>query len=64
MGFFVRAVVYGFGFSLGAAIYKRVSDQLGIEKKEQPATEQQQRGTPPPADAGNGTVGADADMLA
>lgn len=32
MGIFVRAVVYGFGFSLGAALYKRVSDRLGLDK--------------------------------
>lgn len=32
MGIFVRAVVYGFGFSLGAALYKKVSSQLGLEE--------------------------------
>ncbi len=34
MGVFVRAVVTGFGFSLGAAIFKRLSKQLGLEEKE------------------------------
>ena len=32
MGVLVRAVVYGFGFSLGAALYKKVSSQLGLEE--------------------------------
>jgi hypothetical protein len=31
MKFFVRAVVSGFGFSLGAALYKKVSDRFGLE---------------------------------
>jgi hypothetical protein len=39
MKFFVRAVVSGFGFSLGAAIYKKVSTRLGLE--DQPANQKQ-----------------------
>ena len=31
MGMLVRAVVWGFGFSLGAALYKQVSDKLGVD---------------------------------
>lgn len=31
MGIFARAVVTGFGFSLGSALFKRVSKQLGLE---------------------------------
>ena len=34
MGVFVRAVVYGFGFSLGVELFKRVSSQLGLETQE------------------------------
>ncbi len=32
MGVLVRAVVYGFGFSLGAALYRKVSSQLGLDE--------------------------------
>jgi len=63
MGFFVRAIVYGFGFSLGAALYKRASEQLGIDKTAEPGKEQE-RATPPPADAGNGNGNAPTDALA
>ena len=31
MGTLARAVITGFGFSLGAALYKRFSKQLGFE---------------------------------
>ncbi|MBK9037008.1 MAG: hypothetical protein IPL61_38120 [Myxococcales bacterium] len=31
MQIFVRAVVTGFAFSLGAALFKKVSKQLGLE---------------------------------
>ena len=54
MGLLVRAVVYGFGFSVGVALYKRLSDQLGLDKGEQPQ-EQQPRTAPPPVEnAGDG----------
>jgi len=33
MGVFVRAVVTGFGFSLGASLFKRLSKRLGMEKE-------------------------------
>lgn len=41
MNVFVRAVVSGFGFSLGAALYKRVSGRLGLDesKKDEPDPE-------------------------
>lgn len=45
MGVFVRAVVYGFGFSLGAALFKRVSSQLGFEDAP-PADAKASRSTP------------------
>jgi hypothetical protein len=32
MGIFVRAIVTGFGFSLGKALFDRVSGQLGFDK--------------------------------
>ncbi|HEV8323032.1 MAG TPA: hypothetical protein VG389_15565 [Myxococcota bacterium] len=38
MGMFWRAVIIGFGFSLGAAIFKRVAPHLGLEdQKDDPA---------------------------
>ncbi len=37
MNIFVRAVITGFGLSVGAALYKRVSKQLGLEGDDQPA---------------------------
>ncbi len=46
MGIFVRAIVTGFGFSLGKALFDRVSAQLGFEKSDE--------STPDP-------TGADAD---
>jgi hypothetical protein len=33
MQLFVRAVVTGFAFSLGAALYKKVSKQLGLDER-------------------------------
>jgi hypothetical protein len=30
MTFFVRAVVYGFALSLGAALFKKVQDRIGL----------------------------------
>ncbi|MBT8491725.1 MAG: hypothetical protein KJO07_01585 [Deltaproteobacteria bacterium] len=32
MNVFVRAVVSGFGFSLGAALYKRAAKRFGMEE--------------------------------
>jgi len=33
--FFARAVVTGFGLSLGAALFKRVQEQLGLDDKDE-----------------------------
>jgi hypothetical protein len=33
MGIFVRAVISGFGFSLGSALFKQVSGRLGLDDK-------------------------------
>jgi hypothetical protein len=33
MGLLVRAVVTGFGLSIGAALYKKVAKQLGLDEK-------------------------------
>jgi hypothetical protein len=30
MGIFVRAIITGFGFSLGAALFKKVAKDLGL----------------------------------
>ncbi|HWM87182.1 MAG TPA: hypothetical protein VNO33_15130 [Kofleriaceae bacterium] len=41
MNVFLRAVVTGFGFSLGAALFRKVSDRLGLgdkSKDESPET--------------------------
>jgi hypothetical protein len=59
MGLFVRAVVYGFGFSVGVALYKRLSDQLGLEKSDQ-QREQPQTAPPPVGSAGDGGKPANA----
>jgi hypothetical protein len=32
MGVFVRAVISGFGFSLGAALFKKLSRTIGFEE--------------------------------
>jgi hypothetical protein len=40
MNIFARAVISGFGFSLGAALFKKVSDKLGLgESKSSSAAE-------------------------
>lgn len=46
MGTFIRAVVTGFGFSLGSALYKKVSKRLGLEEGESDK--------PPPDDKDDG----------
>jgi hypothetical protein len=33
MNVFVRAVVTGFGFSLGAALFRKVANKLGLDDK-------------------------------
>lgn len=44
MNTFIRAVVSGFGFSLGAALYKKVSRRLGLDEES--------KNEPPPDAAG------------
>ncbi|MBL9018812.1 MAG: hypothetical protein JNL83_31790 [Myxococcales bacterium] len=39
MQFFAKAVITGFGLSLGAALYKKVAKQLGFEEEDK-ASEQ------------------------
>ncbi|HLL23846.1 MAG TPA: hypothetical protein VK427_17025 [Kofleriaceae bacterium] len=47
MMFFARAVVTGFGLSLGSALFKKVQKQLGLDDKAAAPDEtvQQERGT-------------------
>jgi hypothetical protein len=37
MQILIRAVITGFGLSIGAALYKKVARQLGLEEPEEPA---------------------------
>lgn len=39
MKILVRAVISGFGFSLGAALFKKVSDKLGLGEEKPSARE-------------------------
>ena len=57
MNLFVRGVVYGFAFSLGAALFKRVQDQLGLPAEEKASSNGQQAPTP---DDGGDDGGGDA----
>ena len=43
MMFFARAVVTGFGLSLGAAIFKKIQKQLGLDEKTDKATDEMDR---------------------
>ncbi|HET6613799.1 MAG TPA: hypothetical protein VFG83_17495 [Kofleriaceae bacterium] len=43
MRIFIRAVISGFGFSLGAALYKRASKKLGLDDAKPEATAQGDR---------------------
>ncbi len=40
MGIFARAVVTGFAFSLGAALFKKVSKKLGLEEAKDEAAKE------------------------
>ena len=44
MRFFVRAVVSGFGFSLGSALFKRVSDRMGLSDESEDSSEAEDGG--------------------
>jgi len=37
MSIFLRAVINGFGFSLGVALFKRIAAELGLDEKEEKA---------------------------
>jgi hypothetical protein len=40
MMFFARAVVTGFGLSLGSALFKKVQKQLGLDEKTDKSTDE------------------------
>ena len=46
MTVFVRAVVTGFGFSLGAALFRKVSDKLGLNDDKKNAERQDAKVAP------------------
>jgi len=59
MKLFVRGVLYGFAFSLGAALFKRVQDQLGLPAEEN-ASSNSQQAPAPDDDDGDDDGGGDA----
>ena len=40
MMFFARAVVTGFGLSLGSALFKKIQKQLGLDEKTDKSTDE------------------------
>ena len=42
MQLFIRAVVTGFGLSIGAALYKRLARQLGLDEPDDKSKQQPQ----------------------
>ena len=57
MGILVRAVISGFGLALGAAVYRKVARQLGLDEPDADKERQAERdgvasGVNPPGDAG------------
>ena len=48
MSIFVRAVVTGFAFSLGAALFKKVAKQLGLDEPAKPGDAAAAIATDPP----------------
>lgn len=59
MNVFVRAVVTGFGFSLGAALFRKVSDKLGLGDDKQAKSESVNGKVDPGAVAGRTEEGRD-----
>ncbi|HTE56297.1 MAG TPA: hypothetical protein VK698_35835 [Kofleriaceae bacterium] len=61
MTVFVRAVVTGFGFSLGAALFRKVSDRLGLNDDKSAKNGRQDSKVDPDVVAGKagGESGAD-----
>lgn len=52
MGILIRAVISGFGFSLGAALFRKVSKQIGLDDKDSDkAKEEATKPVPPPVAA-------------
>jgi hypothetical protein len=49
MLFFVRAVVTGFGLSLGSALFKKVQDRIGLGEPKEKAREKEQQPAEPDA---------------
>lgn len=58
MNMFVRAVVSGFGFSLGAALFRKVSDKLGLGEDKDKASSKSSAKDP---DVAVGRAGQDGD---
>jgi hypothetical protein len=52
MNVFVRAVVTGFGFSLGAALFRKVADKLGLNDDKSAKNERTENKVDPGAVAG------------
>ncbi len=57
MNFFARAVIYGFAFSLGAALYKRVNEEFDLDgsrrrQRDDGEEEKTSDSAPPPVPAG------------
>ncbi len=48
MHFFARAVVTGFALALGAALFKKVSKQLGLDDPPEKSVEQVEQGAAAP----------------
>jgi hypothetical protein len=49
MLFFVRAVVYGFGMSLGSALFKKVQDRIGLGEPKDPEDQKSKEPAEPDA---------------
>ena len=58
MNFFAKAVINGFALSLGAALFKKVAKELGLETETKKADEevgQREAATDPPTDSSRST---------
>ena len=47
MKFFAKAIIYGFGLSVGAALFKKVAKYVGLEDKSQTNVQQAGAATDP-----------------
>jgi hypothetical protein len=64
MKILVRAVISGFGFTLGAALFKKVADKLGLgEEKSASARNETKGGDPDVIISGNGKNTEQPDSL-